>query len=98
MGAFNRSYSWPQNPIAQVLSMLAFFAFAVVAVFVGAVLVSFFFGIAAIAALVFYARLWWLRHKGRRSGGPSATGEGRIIEAQYEVVRRRDDEPSDKRD
>lgn len=90
MNLYQRNFSWPQHPLAQVASMLVFLAFAVIAVFVGAVLFSFLFGLAAIAAVVVYARLWWLRRK-QRGAVKRPSARGRIIDAQYEVVRRRDD-------
>jgi hypothetical protein len=87
MSMYNRGVSWSDRPIAHAVSLLAFLLLAVLAVLVGAVIFSFLFGIAVLAGLVFYARLWWLRRKGARVGAKTQS-QGRIIEAQYEVVRR----------
>jgi hypothetical protein len=70
------------------VSLLVFLLFAVLAVLVGAVIFSLLFGMVVLAGLVFYARLWWLRRRGGRVGGAKPQAQGRIIEAQYEVVRR----------
>ena len=50
----------------------------------GFFLVAAFLGFGLIVALVFYARLWWLR---RKLGGRNF-GEEDIIETEYRVVRK----------
>ena len=89
----------PENPILQVLALVVGAVVAVGAVFVGAILISLFLGLAVIAGLVLYIRLWWLR---RRSGsGKSRSRGGRFVEVEYTVVDERpmsDDQAQRKED
>ena len=82
------------NPVVQVLSLLVFGVALIGAVLMGAVILSFVFGLAVIAAVVFSVRLWWLRRKVQRqhrgSGTYGAETDGRLIEAEYTVVRERE--------
>ena len=74
----------PENPILQVLVLVMGAVVAVGAIFVGAILLSLFLGLAVIAGLVLYIRLWWLR---RRSGSGKSRGRSdRFVEVEYTVV------------
>jgi len=89
----NRLYALASsgNPLAQVLSIVAFGVVLIGAVVMGAVILALVFGLAVIAAAGFSVRLWWLRRKlGRRRPHVSdAAVGGRLIEAEYTVVTER---------
>lgn len=89
----------PENPILQVLVLVMGAVVAVGAIFVGAILLSLFLGLAVIAGLVLYIRLWWLR-RGLRSG-KSRSRSDRFVEVEYTVVDERpmpDDETQRRED
>lgn|SRR5690606_35902927 len=81
------------NPVVQALSLLVFGVALIGAVLMGAVILAFVFGLAVIAAIAFSIRLWWLRRKMQRAAGRGSWGgaeqDGRLIEAEYTVVRER---------
>jgi len=79
----------PSNPILQVFALIGAALLAAGAIFIGAIFLSLFLGLAVIAGLVLYIRLWWLR---RRAGQTAATGRqrpGEYVEVEYTVVRER---------
>ena len=93
------SFSTSGNPLVQVLSLIVFGVLLVGAVIMGAVVLAAVLGLAVVAAVVFWIRFWWLSRKLRRPGGPldpnMSTGSdagagGRLIEAEYEIIERRD--------
>jgi hypothetical protein len=78
------------NPIVQVVGLLLGALFAVGAVLVGAVVLSFFIGFAVLAGLVVFIRLWWLRRRMERAAGASTRRRsGEIVEVEYTVVKER---------
>jgi heme O synthase-like polyprenyltransferase len=76
----------PRNPIAQFIALLIAAIVAVAAVFLGAILLSLFLGLAVIAGLVFYVRLWWLRRRMARSPAGTGSDGGEIVEVEYTVI------------
>jgi uncharacterized iron-regulated membrane protein len=86
----------PLNPLARVLAgLLAALALAA-AFFFGLVVLALAVGLGLLAWLVMTLRVWWLRRQGEvgADGGSGAQAEvrrGEVIEADYEVVSRRDD-------
>ena len=80
------------NPLAQIVSLLVLGVVLVGAVIMGAFVLMAVVGFAAIAFLAFSIRLWWLRRKHGRRGGPNGGGVGqresgiRYIEGEYEVI------------
>ncbi len=84
-----------RNPVIQVLGLLGAVAVLTVAVVVGAFVLAALFGLALIAALVLYVRIWWLRRQWRRraaerqhhAGGAAdqqySQYQGRIIEGEF---------------
>jgi O-antigen/teichoic acid export membrane protein len=92
-----RRITW-QNPIARLLAAIGAVMLAAVAIFVGAMVFLAFLGLAVIAVIVFYIRLWWIRRRIRqaqrdaeRSGGSGRQqGAGRVIEGEYSEIRSRD--------
>jgi hypothetical protein len=87
----------PLNPQSRILAgLLAVLALAG-AFFFGLVMLALAVGLGVLAWLVQTLRLWWLRRQGRDKarGGSSRAGpdvrHGEVIEADYEVVSRRDD-------
>ncbi|HSG66387.1 MAG TPA: hypothetical protein VLD39_15365 [Gammaproteobacteria bacterium] len=75
----------PANPLLQVVTLVLGAVVTVGAVFLGAILLSLFLGLAVIAGLVLYIRLWWLR---RRAGSTKDRGgrPGEFVEVEYTVV------------
>lgn len=83
-----RIFNWPTstNPVVQVLSVLAMGVVLIGAVLIGAVILAVALGLAIVAAIVFYLRIWWLRRRfaravqGHRGAGgsrdPSGQGSG----------------------
>lgn len=86
----------PGNPVLQVLSLLAAGVVMIAAVVLGAVLLTFVFGVAVVVGAVLVVRLWWLRRKLQRSGGRRDGGSPQVIEVEYSVVDER--EPDHRRD
>jgi membrane protein implicated in regulation of membrane protease activity len=95
----NSSYALPSNPVLQVVAVFVAVLIAIAAVFVGAVVLSFFVGFAIIAWLILMMRVWWLRRKmrsGKAQNPEAATGE--IVGVEYTVVQERSVNQRDKRD
>jgi uncharacterized iron-regulated membrane protein len=95
------SFGKSGNPLAQILSILLFVALLTAALIMGALVMAVFLGLATIFAVVLAARLWWFRRKLRNrapfDGGyepPEPVGQKpaqkRLIEGEYEVVKRPD--------
>lgn len=87
----------PNNPLAQVLSLLVFGALLVVAVVMGAVLLAAVFGFAVLAWIAFSVRVWWLSRKYRAAAQnrtpddrASKESQGLLIDAEYTVIEERD--------
>jgi hypothetical protein len=61
------------------------------AVLLGAVLLTGVLALAVVAAIVISVRVWWYKRKLRNQppehGGQAPSGDGRLIEAEYTVVR-----------
>ena len=86
----------PLNPLARVLAgLLAALALAA-AFFFGLVVLALAVGLGLLAWLALTLRVWWLRRQGGDRAGSGGRPEadarrGEVIEADYEVVSRRDD-------
>lgn len=79
-----------ENPLVQLAGLVLGALFAVGAVLVGAVVLSFFIGFAVLAGLFVFIRLWWLRRRMERAARPaSRNGPGDIVEVEYTVVKER---------
>lgn len=89
-----RFYNWRMstNPFVQVLWLIGLGVVLIGAVLIGAVILAFALGLALIAGVVFYVRLWWLRRKFQRmrdgESGRAQQGsrDSRAIEVEYTVV------------
>lgn len=79
----------PQNPLLQFLALVVAVVVAVGAVFLGAILLTLFLGLAVVGGLILYIRLWWLRRRvaKRPSGDRGRSGE--FVEVEYTVVNER---------
>ncbi len=64
-----RIFNWrtSTNPVVQVLSVLAMGVVLIGAVLIGAVILAVALGLAIVAAIVFYLRIWWLRRRFARA-------------------------------
>ena len=80
-----------KNPILQVAGLVVGAVVTVGAILVGAVLISLILGLAVIAGLVLFVRVWWLRRRAERSARPygKRAAEGEIVEVEYTVVQER---------
>ena len=84
---------FPENPLLQFVALVVAAVMAVGAVFLGAILLSLFLGLALIIGIVLYVRLWWLRRSlSKRTERPGARS-GDFVEVEYTVVEERS--PSD---
>jgi len=88
----------PANPLLQALSFIVGGIVLVIAIVMGAILLSVVLGLALIAALAIWIRLWWLRRKildarAEYSGAGARPREatGRVIEVEYTVVDERNE-------
>ena len=88
----------PDNPLLQFVALVVAAIMAVGAVFLGAILLSLFLGLALIIGIVLYIRLWWLRRKltGRSQERPAASGD--FVEVEYTVVEERSSSEQPSRD
>lgn len=95
----------PLNPLSRILAGILGVLALVGAFFFGIFVLAFAAGLGLIAWLFFSIRLWWMRKKGTTSGGGGAAsgpaqrqgpGPGEtsrdIIDVEYTVVSRRDEE------
>ena len=90
----------PLNPFARILAGLVAVAAVIAAFFFGLVILAVAVGLGVLAWLALSVRLWWLRRRlrdGRGTGraGTAGPGTGRdsdAIDAEYEVVSRREDD------
>ncbi|MDH3418103.1 MAG: hypothetical protein OEQ25_10545 [Gammaproteobacteria bacterium] len=85
----------PENPLLQFVALVVAAVVVVGAVFLGAILLSLFLGLALIAGLILYVRLWWLRRSLSKRAGGQPMRSGEIVEVEYTVVGERSplDEP-----
>ena len=88
----------PTNPILQVFALIGAAILAVGAIFIGAIFLSLFLGLAVIAGLVLYIRLWWLRHKAGKATAGGQPRSGEYVEVEYTVVRERSATSDDAQD
>ena len=86
----------PSNPLARILAGLLALVALAGAFFFGLVVLALAVGLGVLAWWVLRLRVWWLGRRVRTgAGGVSRAGaevrKGEVIEADYEVVSRRDD-------
>ena len=85
----------PENPLLQFIALVAAAIVAIGAVLLGAILLSLFLGLAVIAGLVLYVRLWWLRRSLGKRREERGMRSGDIVEVEYTVIDERS--PSNER-
>lgn len=81
------------NPFMQVVGMIVGLTVFAVAVIVGGFVLAALIGLALIAWLVIYVRLWWLARKaGHASPAGVTAGAARedFVDAEYRVIETRD--------
>ncbi len=94
------SFGSSGNPLAQILSLLAFGVLLATALIMGAVVIAVLLGLAVIFGIVFAVRAWWFRRKSFDGGSepPEPSGpkpaQKRLIEGEYVVVNEPDAETS----
>ena len=93
----------PLNPLSRILAGLLAVLALVGAFFFGVFVLALALGLGALAWLVLAARMWWLRRQWQKHGSsgeysqavsPGSADQRRtdVIDADYEVVSRREDE------
>ena len=90
------NFNPPANPFLQALYFVAGGVLLIGAILMGAVILAIALGIAIVAGLVVFVRVWWLKRKieraRRKRGGRSGTQDSeKVIEVEYTVVDERDD-------
>jgi len=83
-GPYNPQFS--RNPLVQIAAVIVAVFIVIGAVFLGAIVLSFFVGFAILAWVILTVRLWWLRRSARRGGD---AGSGEIVGVEYTVVEER---------
>ena len=82
----------PMNPLTRLLAGVLAVLALIGAFFFGIFILAFAVGVGLVTWLVLWARLWWARRKqpaeAKREGGQSAD----VIDAEYTVVSRQDEE------
>lgn len=80
----------PGNPLLRVLAAMVGVFVLAVAFFFGLFVFVLVFGLVVLAWLALWARAWWLA---RRAGGQAAADrQGEVIDAEYRVISRRDED------
>lgn len=93
----------PMSPLSRLLTGLLAVLVLVGAFFFGLVVLALAIGAGLVAWLALTLRMWWLRRRwpaqgsGSGQAGPGSSGgaaprEGEVIEADYEVISRREDD------
>jgi len=86
----NYNQGLPANPIVQIIGFVIAVLVAIGAVFLGAVVLSFFIGFAIIGWIILSIRVWWLRRQMYpRSRTNHGSRPGEIVEVEYSVVKER---------
>ncbi len=79
----------PENPLLQFVALVVAAIVAVGAVFLGAILLSLFLGLAVIVGIVLYVRLWWLGRSLSKRAEHQGARSGEFVEVEYTVVEER---------
>ena len=87
-----------RNPLVQIAAIVVAVLVTVGAVLVGAVVLSFFVGLAILAWLVLTIRFWWLRRRTPRGEAGAGAQRGEILGAEYTVIEERSVDHSRHRD
>jgi len=82
-GPYNPQFS--RNPLVQIAAVVVAVFMVIGAVFLGAIVLSFFVGFAILAWVILTIRLWWLRRSVRRGDA----GSDEIVGVEYTVVEER---------
>lgn len=78
-----------QGPVARLLSSLLVIAVLVLAFSLGVFVFLIVFGLAVVAGIVLYLRIWWMRRQWARQRPPGSTsGGGVTLEGEYTVDKR----------
>jgi len=73
----------------QALVLIGAAMLAIGAIFIGAIVLFLFLGLAVIAGLVFYMRLWYLQRRAAQAVASEPPSSQEYVEAEYTVVQER---------
>jgi hypothetical protein len=93
----------PMNPVSRILAGILAVVVLVAAFFFGFIVLVLAAGLGVLAWLLLSLRMWWLRRQWARGGSgghmqddgwseSDRTHEGEVIDADYEVISRRDED------
>jgi len=82
----------PMNPLARLLAGILAVLALVGAFFFGIFILALAVGLGLVAWLFLWVRMWWIRRKQPVAGAQSAERSGDVIDAEYTVVSRQDEE------
>jgi len=82
----------PMNPLARLLAGILAVLALVGAFFFGIFILALAVGLGLVAWLFLWVRMWWIRRKQPVAGVQPAERSGNVIDAEYTVVSRRDEE------
>jgi len=79
-----------ENPILQAVGLIVGALIAVIAILIGAVMLSLGIGLVVLAGLVMFVRVRWLKHRMKQTGTPTNDiPSGEITGVEYTVVKER---------
>jgi hypothetical protein len=82
----------PMNPLTRLLAGVLAVLALVGAFFFGIFILAFAVGLGLVAWVVLWVRTWWIGKQTPDSAQPSRSKSGDVIDAEYTVVSRQDEE------
>jgi hypothetical protein len=82
----------PMNPLARLLAGILAVLALVGAFFFGIFILAFAVGLGLVAWLFLWVRMWWFRKKQPAAKSQPTGNSGDVIDAEYTVVSRKDEE------
>ena len=84
------SLSATRNPILQAVGLIVGALVTVIAILIGAVMLSLGIGLVVLVGLVMFVRVRWLKHRMKQTGSPTDDiPSGEITGVEYTVIKER---------